>query len=90
MMLMTKDRKFEAGEYTSGPSHFSRTGTKTYGVYEFMYFLKGEVTLTSVDGKVDRIQAGEAVLIPADWQGTWDTKGYTKFYAIYAPKGNAD
>lgn len=90
LMLMTADRKYEAGMYKSGPAHFSVTGTKTYGVNEFMYFLKGEVTLTSADGTVQHIHAGEAVVIPADWQGTWDTKGYTKFYAIYAPKGNAD
>lgn len=90
LMLMTTDKKYEAGMYKSGPAHFSVTGTKTYGVNEFMYFLKGEVTLTSADGTVQHIHAGEAVVIPADWQGTWDTKGYTKFYAIYAPKGNAD
>ena len=90
MMLMTGDRKYEAGMYKSGPAHFSVTGKKTYGVDEFMYFLKGEVPLTSADGTVQRIHAGEAVVIPAAWQGTWDTKGYTKFYAIYAPKGNAD
>ena len=89
LMLMTADKKYETGMYKSGPSHFSRTGTKTYGVDEFMYFLKGEVTLTSADGTVQHIHAGEAVVIPADWQGTWDTKGYTKFYAIYAPKGDA-
>lgn len=90
LMLVTADKKYEAGMYKSGPAHFSVTGTKTYGVNEFMYFLKGEVTLTSADGTVQHIHAGEAVVIPADWQGTWDTKGYTKFYAIYAPKGNAD
>ncbi len=88
-MLLTADRKYECGMYKSGPAHFSITGKRTYGVDEFMYFLKGEVTLTSSDGTVQRIHAGEAVVIPAGWQGTWDTKGYTKFYAIYAPKGDA-
>ena len=55
-----------------------------------MYFIDGSVTLTSLDGSVMTVHAGEAVTIPHDWQGTWDTKGYTKFYAIYAPKGNVD
>lgn len=90
LMLLTEDKKYEAGMYKSGPAHFERKGAQTYGVDEFMYFLKGSVTLTSVDGTVQHIQAGEAVVIPAAWQGTWDTKGYTKFYAIYAPKGDAD
>ncbi len=88
--LMTADKKYETGMYKSGPSHFERKGDKTYGVDEFMYFIEGSVTLTSLDGTVMTAHAGEAVTIPHDWQGTWDTKGYTKFYAIYAPKGNVD
>ncbi len=88
--LMTADKKYETGMYKSGPSHFERKGDKTYGVDEFMYFIDGSVTLTSLDGTVVTAHAGEAVTIPHDWQGTWDTKGYTKFYAIYAPKGNVD
>ena len=88
--LMTADEKYETGMYKSGPSHFERKGDKTYGVDEFMYFIEGSVTLTSLDGTVVTAHAGEAVTIPHDWQGTWDTKGYTKFYAIYAPKGNVD
>jgi len=88
--LMTADKKYETGMYKSGPSHFERKGDKTYGVDEFMYFIEGSVTLTSLDGTVVTAHAGEAVTIPHDWQGTWDTKGYTKFYAIYAPKGNVD
>lgn len=89
LTLMTSDKKYETGMYKSGPTHFERKGDKTYGVDEFMYFIDGSVTLTSVDGTVQTINAGEAVTIPHDWQGTWDTKGYTKFYAIYAPKGDA-
>ena len=88
--LMTADKKYETGMYYSGPSHFERKGEKTYGVDEFMYFIDGSVTLTSLDGAAITVHAGEAVTIPHDWQGTWDTKGYTKFYAIYALKGNVD
>lgn len=87
--LMTKDRKFETGMYRSGPVHIDST-KHDYGVDEFMYFTKGSVTLTSVDGDVEIIRAGEAVTIPHDWRGTFDSKGYTKFYAIYAAAGNTD
>ena len=90
LTLLTKDKKFETGMYKAGPSHFEFKGDKAYGVDEFMYFIKGSITLTSTDGTVQVIHAGEAVTIPHDWRGTWDTKGYTKFYAIYAPEGNAD
>lgn len=87
--LMTTDKKFETGMYRSGPAHYD-SRKKDYGVDEFMYFVKGSVTLTSVDGDVQVIHAGEAVTIPHDWRGTFDTKGYTKFYAIYSASGNAD
>jgi uncharacterized cupin superfamily protein len=87
--LMTKDKKFETGMYRSGPARYD-SRKKDYGVDEFMYFVKGSVTLTSVDGDVQVIHAGEAVTIPHDWRGVFDTQGYTKFYAIYSASGNAD
>lgn len=82
--LLGRDRKFETGMYQSGPVR--HVIDEPYGVDEFMYFIKGSVTLTSSDGSVQTINAGEAVSIPKEWTGIWDTKGYTKFYAIYYPE----
>ena len=83
--LLGKDRKFESGMYKSGPvRHVIK---EPYGVDEFMYFIKGSVTLTSSDGSVETINAGEAVSLPKEWTGIWETEGYTKFYAIYYPEG---
>ena len=48
------------------------------------------MTLTSADGTVQVTHVGEAVTIPHDWKGTFDRKGYTKFYVIYSAKGNVD
>lgn len=83
--LLGKDRKFESGMYKSGPTR--SVIKEPYGVDEFMYFIKGSVTLTSSDGSVQTINAGEAVSIPKEWTGIWETEGYTKFYAIYYPDG---
>ena len=63
--------------------------TEPYGVDEFMYFLEGSVTLTSSDGTVQTIEAGEAVTIPKEWTGIWDTNGYTKIWVIYSEDGSA-
>ena len=83
--LLGKDRKFESGMFKSGAvRHVIK---EPYGVDEFMYFIKGSVTLTSSDGSVQTINAGEAVSIPKEWTGIWQTEGYTKFYAIYYPDG---
>jgi uncharacterized cupin superfamily protein len=59
-----------------------------YGVDEFMYFLEGSVTLTSSDGTVQVIGAGEGVSIPREWTGVWETEGYTKIWVIYSEDGS--
>jgi uncharacterized cupin superfamily protein len=80
--FLSEDRKFDAGVYRAGPNRY--TISEPYGVDELMYFLEGGVTLTSKDGSVLEVRAGDAVIIPHDWTGVWDTDGYLKIYAIYS------
>ena len=84
--LMSSDRKFASGMYRSGKTRSEIN--EPYGVDEFMYFLEGGVTLTSSDGSVMVINAGEAVTIPKEWTGVWDTEGYTKIWVIYSEDGS--
>ncbi|MDZ7644907.1 MAG: cupin domain-containing protein [Woeseiaceae bacterium] len=84
--LLSSDKKFASGMYRSGKSYFE--ATDPYGVDEFMYFIEGGVTLTSSDGTVTTINAGDAVTIPKEWTGTWDTDGYTKIWVIYSADGS--
>lgn len=84
--LLSSDKKFGSGMYKSGAVRFEIT--EPYGVDEFMYFLEGGVTLTSSDGHVQVIDAGEAVTIPKEWTGVWDTQGYTKIWVIYSEDGS--
>ena len=85
--LLSSDKKFASGMYRSGKVRFE--SNEPYGVDEFMYFLEGGVTLTSSDGTVQVINAGEAVTIPKEWIGIWDTEGYTKLWVIYSEDGSA-
>ena len=85
--LMSSDGKFASGMYRSGRTRYDLS--EGYGVDEFMYFLEGSVTLTSTDGTRQVIQAGEALTIPKEWQGVWETEGYTKFWVIYSADGSA-
>jgi uncharacterized cupin superfamily protein len=85
--LLSSDKKFASGMYRSGKSYFE--ANDPYGVDEFMYFLEGSVKLTSSDGTVQTINAGEAVTIPKEWIGIWDTEGYTKIWVIYSEDGSA-
>jgi len=82
-VFRTESGLFDAGMYRSGKVRAEID--EPYGVNEYMHFLEGGVTLTSSDGTVTRIDAGDSVVIPADWTGVWDTEGYTKIYVIYSP-----
>ena len=84
--LKSSDGRFASGMYQSGKVRFELDDP--YGVDEFMYFIEGGVTLTSTDGQVMRIGAGEAVTIPKEWTGVWDTDGYTKIWVIYSEDGS--
>jgi uncharacterized cupin superfamily protein len=84
--LKSSDGKFASGMYRAGPSRWEID--EPYGVDEFMYFLEGGVTLTSSDGSVQVIGAGEAVTIPREWTGAWETEGYTKIWVIYSRDGS--
>lgn len=84
--LKSSDGKFASGMYKAGPQTFDIT--EPYGVDEFMFFIEGSVTLTSADGAVTTVNAGEAVTIPKEWIGRWETKGYRKIWVIYSEDGS--
>ena len=83
--LKSSDGKFASGIYEAGKSRFEII--EPYGVDEFMFFLEGSVTLTSGDGSQMTINAGEAVTIPREWTGVWETEGYRKIWVIYSESG---
>ena len=84
--LKSSDGKFASGMYKAGPQTFDIT--EPYGVDEFMFFLEGSVTLTSADGSVIIVTAGEAVTIPKEWTGRWETQGYRKIWVIHSEDGS--
>ena len=84
--LKASDGKFASGMYKAGPQYFDMT--VPYGVDEFMFFLEGSVTLTSADGSDVTVDAGEAVTIPKEWTGRWQTEGYRKIWVIYSADGS--
>lgn len=83
--LKSRDGKFASGMYRAGAQVFDIN--EPYGVDEFMFFLEGSVTLTSADGSAITVNAGEAVTIPKEWIGRWETKGYRKIWVIYSEDG---
>ena len=82
MSFLSSDEHFGSGMYKSEAVRYEID--EPYGVDEFMYFLEGGVTLTSSDGTIQVIGAGEAVTIPKEWTGTWETDGYVKIWVSYS------
>jgi uncharacterized cupin superfamily protein len=62
--------------------------TEPWGVDEFLYIIDGSLTVTSSDGTVQVISAGEAITIPKEWTGRWDTEGFTQIWAVYSEDGS--
>ena len=47
--------------------------------------LAGEVLLTSADGFAERFTAGDSFVVPAGFEGTWESiTPVKKLYAIFA------
>lgn len=84
--LKSSDGKFASGMYKAGLQVFEIA--EPYGVDEFMFFLEGSVTLTSADGTAIIVNAGEAVTIPKEWTGRWESAGYRKIWVIYSEDGS--
>jgi ethanolamine utilization protein EutQ len=81
VMGVSQDKHYKSGLYSSDGE---RANVDSYPVDEFMFFLKGGVILTSADGTVLQVGAGDAVYMPKGWKGVWNAKtGYTKFYVVY-------
>ena len=55
-----------------------------YSVDEFMILLEGAVTVTEASGRVTRVEAGEAFVIPRGLTCAWKQDGYVrKIFVIY-------
>ena len=83
--FMSSDEKFGSGMYKSGKVR--DVITEPWGVDEFIYILEGSITLTSTDGTVQVINAGEAVTMPKEWTGILDTEGFTQIWVSYDESG---
>jgi len=80
LLARSKNGRVESGLYDAGPSE---QDIDSYPEDEFMYFIEGSVKLTSADGTVLDIKAGEGAAIPKGWKGHWSTPGYKKYYVTY-------
>ena len=75
--------QFFAGIWESSPGKWR----VSYAENEFCGILSGRVILTGADGKAQEFKTGDAFVIPAGFEGTWETiEPVRKWYAIFEAK----
>lgn len=54
-----------------------------FSIDEFVWVTSGELILTHVDGRSESFVAGDTLLVPKGWKGTWEMRGdYREFIVI--------
>jgi len=72
--------QFFSGIWESSPGKWR----VSYAENEFCGILSGRVILTGADGKAQEFKTGDAFVIPAGFEGTWETiEPVRKWYAIF-------
>ena len=67
--------------YESTPARIAVN--KPFPYDEFVTVLEGELILTHIDGTKQTFKAGDSVLLPKGWMGTWDmTKHFREMVVV--------
>jgi uncharacterized cupin superfamily protein len=75
--------QFFSGIWESSPGKWRIT----YSESEFCGILSGRVILTDASGKAEEFKTGDAFIVPAGFEGTWETvEPVKKWYAIFEAK----
>jgi uncharacterized cupin superfamily protein len=91
-MTPSKDGKTKDHEYFKGPdgsvvgvweTQPMKTDFFDTQHAELMMFLKGNVTLTTSDGQVERFKAGDVALVPKGIKYKWESDTTRKYYVIF-------
>lgn len=82
---ISPERDFDMGIWRTTAMHQEFTDPWPYN--EYIQLTEGSLTITTSDGTVTELAAGDSAMIPKGWTGTWDTPGLTKIYVIHAAGG---
>ena len=75
--------QFFSGIWESSPGKWPIS----YSESEFCGILSGRVILTDKAGRAEEFKAGDAFIVPAGFEGTWETvEPVKKWYAIFEAK----
>jgi uncharacterized cupin superfamily protein len=78
-------RQFHCGWWSSSMGKWRIRYTE----HEFCVLIEGRIRLESTDGERLEFRAGDAFVIPAGFEGTWEVlEACKKWYAIFEPNGD--
>ena len=63
------DGQVEIGLWECNPGRFTADRSEAA---EFCYFLAGKIVMTHLDGSKKTLGAGDAIMLPRGWKGTWE------------------
>src|ERR1700691_4099837 len=76
-------RQFFCGVWTSTAGKWR----VRYTEHEFCVIIEGRVRIESITGETHDVRAGDAVVVPAVFEGTWEvTEPCKKWYSVFEPK----
>ena len=79
-LYASADGRFSSGIWECAPGKWR----VVFDEQEFCHLLAGEIVITSDEGVVQHVKAGDAFVTPAGFTGTWDVLSTArKEYAIY-------
>jgi uncharacterized cupin superfamily protein len=59
-----------------------------YSIDEFVWVLDGELILTHVEGRSETFVAGDTLLVPRGWKGTWEMRGNFREFVVIETRAN--
>jgi uncharacterized cupin superfamily protein len=78
-----KELRVEIFESTAAKTNHKKRPTDSD---EFVYVLSGKLILTEVNGTKQEFHPGQAVVLPAGYNGTWEMQGAYREIAVVAAK----
>lgn len=75
VLWSSPERGVEIGVWECSPGRFTADRSATA---EFCYFLRGRIVMTEADGTRRELVAGDALLLPQGWKGTWEISEHVR------------
>jgi uncharacterized cupin superfamily protein len=59
-----------------------------FSIDEFVWVTDGELILTHVDGRSESYVAGDTLIVPKGWKGTWEMRGNYREFVVIETRAN--